>query len=58
MIGALSALLPLASGEAVEEGKKIIFWMLGVGLLFISVIALGELSRWRSHRRRAGRRAH
>ena len=53
----LLAVLPLAAGEAVEEGKKIIFWMLGVGLLFIAVIALGELTRWRSHRR-TGRRAH
>jgi hypothetical protein len=43
--------LPLAA-EAAEEGKKIILWMLLVGLVFIGVIALGETSRWLRHRRR------
>jgi hypothetical protein len=32
--------------DAASEGKKIIFAMLIVGLVFVSVIALGELSRW------------
>ena len=43
--------LPLAQ-DAAEEGKKVITAMLIVGLVFISVIALGQLSRWRKHRRR------
>ena len=42
--------LPLAA-DAAEEGKKIITAMLVVGLVFVSVIALGELSRWLRHRR-------
>ena len=47
--------LPLAA-DAAEEGKKVIGAMLIVGLVFLSVIALGQLSRWLSHRR-AERRA-
>jgi len=44
------ALLPLAK-TAAEEGKDVILSMLVVGLIFLSVIALGELSRWLRHRR-------
>jgi hypothetical protein len=43
--------LPLAA-DAAEEGKRVITWMLLVGLVFIGVIALGETSRWLRHRRR------
>ena len=42
--------VPLAQAE--QEGKKVIIAMLIVGLVFISVIALGQLSRWARHRRR------
>jgi hypothetical protein len=42
--------LPLLQ-DAAEEGKKIITAMLVVGLIFIGVIALGQLSRWARHRR-------
>ena len=48
----LASLAPLAATDAAEEGRKVILWMLAVGLVFIAVIALGELSRWRRHRRR------
>ena len=37
--------------DAATEGKKVIGGMLIVGLIFISVIALGELSKWAGHRR-------
>ena len=37
--------------NAAEEGKKIIIAMLLVGLVFVSVILLGELSKWARHRR-------
>ena len=37
--------------DAAEEGKHVITGMLIVGLIFIGVIALGELSRWLSHRK-------
>jgi hypothetical protein len=41
--------------DPAEEGKKVITGMLIVGLIFISVIALGQLSKWASHRREARR---
>ena len=44
--------LPLAA-DAAEEGKKVIAAMLIVGLIFVSVIVIGETSRWLRHRRRA-----
>jgi hypothetical protein len=47
---ALGTLLPLAKTSA-EEGKEVIEAMLVVGLVFASVIALGQLSRWFRHRR-------
>jgi hypothetical protein len=47
---ALGTLLPLAK-TAAEEGKEVIEAMLVVGLVFASVIALGQLSRWLRHRR-------
>ncbi len=37
--------------DPATEGKKVIFGMLIVGLLFIAVIALGQLSKWAAHRR-------
>jgi len=43
--------------SAAEEGKKVIRAMLIVGLIFIAVIALGQLSRWASHRREGRRRS-
>ena len=47
-IGAV--LLPLAK-TAAEEGKDVITAMLVVGLIFLGVIVLGELSKWIRHRR-------
>jgi hypothetical protein len=55
----LTAAVLLAQQEVqidpAEEGKKVITGMLIVGLIFISVIALGQLSKWVSHRREARR---
>lgn len=54
----LLALIPLAqeeSADVAEEGKRIIIGMLLVALTFLAVIALGQLSRHLSHRRRARR---
>ena len=49
----LLAFLPLAAeADAAEEGAKIITAMLLVGLVFISVIAIGETLKWLRHRRR------
>jgi hypothetical protein len=42
--------------DAAEEGRKVITAMLIVGLIFIAVIALGQLSKWAGHRREARRR--
>jgi hypothetical protein len=47
---ALGTMLPLAK-TASEEGTQVIEAMLVVGLIFASVIALGQLSRWLRHRR-------
>jgi hypothetical protein len=43
-------MLPLAK-TAAQEGKEVIEAMLVVGLIFLSVILLGELSKWLRHRR-------
>lgn len=37
--------------DTASEGRDIITGMLIVGLIFISVIAIGELSRWLRHRK-------
>jgi hypothetical protein len=49
---ALVVSLPLA--DAAEEGRNIIIGMLIVGLIFLSVIGLGEALHWLRH----GRRRH
>jgi hypothetical protein len=41
--------------DAAEEGKKVVIGMLITGLIFIAVIALGQLSKWAAHRRHARR---
>ncbi|MGH3104366.1 MAG: hypothetical protein ACRDN6_09780 [Gaiellaceae bacterium] len=46
---ALALSLPLA--DAAEEGRRVIIGMLVVGLIFVSVIALGETLHWLRHRR-------
>lgn len=43
--------------DAASEGKHVILGMLAVGLIFLAVIALGELSRWAGHRRADRRRS-
>jgi hypothetical protein len=51
-VSTLASLLPLfAETDAAEEGEKVIRAMLIVGLIFIGVIALGELTRYLFHRR-------
>ena len=52
---ALALLLSLAAEDAATEGRKVITAMLIVGLVFVSVIALGETSRALRRRRRARR---
>ena len=56
-LSVLAAVLPEEHEKpsAAEEGRKVITAMLIVGLIFISVIALGQLSKWASHRRHARR---
>jgi len=43
--------------DAASEGLHVILGMLAVGLIFLVVIALGELSHWAGHRRSERRRA-
>jgi hypothetical protein len=44
-------MLYLLAESAAEEGRKVVLSMLVVGLIFVSVIALGELGHWLRHRR-------
>ncbi len=44
-------MLHLVAETAAQEGKKTVLSMLVVGLVFVSVIALGELTHWLRHRR-------
>ena len=43
--------------DAASEGRNVILGMLIVGLIFLAVIALGELTHAASHRRAARRAA-
>jgi hypothetical protein len=45
------------SADLAEEGRRIIIAMLLTGLTFLAVIALGQLSRYLTHRRRERREA-
>ena len=51
MVAAILHLL-FAEETAAEEGSKVVLLMLGTGLVFVGVIALGELAHWRAKRRR------
>ena len=50
MLAVLHALV--AAEDAATEGKKVITGMLIVGLIFVSVIAIGQTLHWVRHRRR------
>jgi hypothetical protein len=39
-------MLSVLVATAAEEGKKVVLSMLVVGLVFVSVIAVGELTHW------------
>lgn len=41
----------LLAKTAAQEGKEVITAMLVVGLIFLGVILLGELTHWLRHRR-------
>jgi hypothetical protein len=50
MDAVLGAILPLA--DAASEGKKVIYGMLVVGLIFAGIVVLGETWKYfRYHRR-------
>lgn len=51
MLAALFNLL-FAEETAAQEGAKVVEIMLGTGLVFLLVIALGELAHMRAKRRR------
>ena len=51
MLAALFHLL-FAEETAAQEGAKVVEIMLGTGLVFLLVIALGELAHLRAKRRR------
>jgi hypothetical protein len=43
--------------DAASEGAHVILGMLVVGLIFLAVIGLGELTHWAGHRRAERRSA-
>ncbi len=47
----LASLLFVA--DAAEEGRKVVLSMLVVGLIFVAVIAIGELTHYLSAKRKA-----
>jgi hypothetical protein len=47
----VALLAPLAAVDAAEEGKKVITGMLIVGLIFASIVVLGEIVHWWRHLR-------
>jgi hypothetical protein len=49
----LTALVLAAEKSTAEEGRDIIIGMLLTGLVFVAVIAIGELGRWFRRRRGA-----
>ena len=51
MLAALFQLL-FAEETAAQEGSKVVEIMLGTGLVFVLVIALGELAHWVAKQRR------
>jgi len=52
MVAALLAPIHLLAAEsAAEEGKKTILVMLAVGLVFVGVIVVGELTHFLRHKR-------
>ena len=50
-VALLASLHLLGAETAAEEGRKTVLAMLLVGLVFVAVVALGELSHWLRHRR-------
>ncbi len=55
MTTALALVLAVLAQDVAEEGRNIIIVMLLTGLVFVAVIAFGQLARWLGHRRRARR---
>jgi hypothetical protein len=52
MVDAILGLMLAAEKPPEEEGRDIVLAMLVVGLVFLGVIVLGELSKAIAHRRR------
>jgi hypothetical protein len=55
--GASAKLAPMQLPLATDEGVSVLLVMLAVGLIFLTVIALGELTHALGHRRKQRRRA-
>lgn len=48
----MTSVAALFLADAAEEGRNVITSMLVVGLVFLAVIALGELNDWRARKRK------
>ena len=51
MLALLNLVIAAEKTTPAEEGRNIILVMLVVGLVFVAVIALGELTHWLRERR-------
>jgi len=51
MVGAF-----LFLADAASEGRKVVLSMLVTGLVFVAVIALGQLTAYLGHKRKAAKR--
>jgi heme/copper-type cytochrome/quinol oxidase subunit 2 len=52
MLAAFLDLLASTEKSAAEEGRDIVLAMLVVGLIFVLVIAIGELTHFLAHKRK------
>jgi hypothetical protein len=51
IVAGLLAPLHLVVADAAADGRKVVLLMLATGLVFVLVIAVGQLSHWLRHRR-------
>jgi hypothetical protein len=56
-MSALATVLLAAEKTPAEEGRDVVLVMLATGLVFLTVILLGQLLRYMGHRRKARRAA-
>ena len=51
LVAALLTSIHFVVADAAADGRKVVLMMLATGLIFVLVIAVGQLSHWLRHRR-------